>query len=313
MRPGKSDIPGRKIPLHPTKHAKMSYVCANLPSMGPQLWTPTRDTSEQLRHRALRGDLVRVRRGWYADPAEQDAALAAATTKMGAVASHQSAVALWGLPTLGPPGPRLHVTRPRRHQGTVRDYPDVVLHHASLPPEHLTVHRGIPITTPARTVIDIARGHPFRHAVAVADAALRQRLCTREELTATLTHCRGWPGSRSATRVAEFADPRAESPLESISRVAFHEHGLPPALLQAVIGGYDRVDFLWDEFRVVGEADGLSKYTAPDVLRREKYRQEAIAALGFTVFRWTWRDAYYRPDALAYRAEQILIRHGYRP
>lgn len=53
--------------------------------------------------------------------------------------------------------------------------------------------------------------------------------------------------------------------------------------------------------------DGLGKYTDPEVLRREKVREESIVQLGFTVFRWTWRDAYRRPDALAHRALEIPV------
>jgi hypothetical protein len=149
--------------------------------------------------------------------------------------------------------------------------------------------------------------------VVAADAALRARLCSREELRVVADACRRWPGVSRARTVAAFADSRAASPLESISRVAFHDYQLPPPILQAIIGGYEEADFLWPDCRVIGEADGLSKYTSPEVLRREKEREEGFVQLGFTVFRWTWRDAYRRPDALAHRALEILIRCGYRP
>lgn len=134
-----------------------------------------------------------------------------------------------------------------------------------------------------------------------ADAALRTNSCSRDELGAVAEACRRWPGIKRARQVAAFADSRAGSPLESISRVAFHHYGLPRPILQAIVGGYDEVDFLWEKHRVIGEADGMSKYTSPDVLHREKWRQEGIAQLGFTVFRWMWHDAYRRPDALAHR------------
>lgn len=139
------------------------------------------------------------------------------------------------------------------------------------------------------------------------------RHCTREELRAVAEACRRSSGVARARAVASFADAGAESPLESISRVAFHEYGLPRPLLQAIIGGYERADFLWDSYRVIGDADGLGKYTSPEVLRREKEREQSIAQLGFTTFRWTWRDAYRRPDALAHRALEVLARNGYRP
>jgi hypothetical protein len=92
--------------------------------------------------------------------------------------------------------------------------------------------------------------------------------------------CRRWPGVSRARTVAAFADSRAASPLESISRVAFHDYQLPPPILQAIIGGYEEADFLWPDCRVIGEADGLSKYTSPEVLRREKEREEGSSSWG---------------------------------
>lgn len=59
---------------------------------------------------------------------------------------------------------------------------------------------------------------------------------------------------------------------------------------------------------MIGEADGLGAYTGPEVLWREKARVDGFAQLGFLVFRWTWRDAYHRPDALAHRAGEVLAR-----
>lgn len=92
--------------------------------------------------------------------------------------------------------------------------------------------------------------------------------------------------------------------------MAFHDAELPAPILQALVGGLDEVDFLWEAYRVIGEADGLLKYTDAQVLRKEKLREEGLAQLGFTVFRWTWGDVYHRPDALAHRAHQILVRRG---
>jgi hypothetical protein len=67
-----------------------------------------------------------------------------------------------------------------------------------------------------------------------------------------------------ARRVVAFADARAESPLESISRLRMREHGVPAPEPQVEIwidGRFaGRVDFYWDEYGVIGEADGWGKY-----------------------------------------------------
>ena len=226
--------------------------------------------------------------------------------------SHATAAQLWGIPILGRPGSTVHLSRPRRRTGTAA-YPGVTVHHAAVPGQHRTRCRGLPVTTVARTVVDLARAGSFRAGVTVADGALRRRQCTREELLEVTADCAGWPGVRAARRVAQFCDPRAANPLESISRVAFCEYGLPRPLLQAELPSLDIVDFLWDAYRVVGEADGMGKYVDLDVLRREKLRQERLAQDGFAVVRWTWQEVYHRPDAIADRAAQTLRRRGWQP
>lgn len=98
-------------------------------------------------------------------------------------------------------------------------------------------------------------------------------------------------GIAKASRAVAFADKLSESPLESISRVAFHEFGLPASQPQAWIKTEPvmfRVDFLWREYRTIGEADGKAKYADPSVIWDEKTRQEDISDLGFEFVRWTW-------------------------
>src|SRR5439155_5833445 len=98
--------------------------------------------------------------------------------------------------------------------------------------------------------------------------------------------------------VVGFADPRAETPLESISRVAFHQLGLPAPEPQVEIWhhGYfvARVDFLWRKQCLVGEADGKVKYANVEDLYAEKRREESLRDLGLEVVRWDWAAA-YRP------------------
>jgi very-short-patch-repair endonuclease len=226
-------------------------------------------------------------------------------------ASHQTAAHLWGIPILGRPDQRVHLTRTRRHQGTMRDYPDLVVHHAALPADHRTHLTQVPVTTAARTVVDLARSGPFRAGLVVADGALHLRLCDRDSLTTTIEDCTGWPGVRRARAVAEFADSASASPLESISRAAFAQYGLPKPQLQAPITPYDFADFLWAAYRVIGEADGLSKYVTPEVLHNEKLRQERFAQMGYEVVRWTWREVFLRPDTVAFRVLDVLRRCGY--
>jgi len=183
-----------------------------------------------------------------------------------------------------------------------------------LPDPHVQTS-PFPATTPARTVIDLARWVSFRGGVVVADSAIRLGV-SRPELERVAQDCTRWPGICKAREVLAFADGRAESPLESVSRVVFHEMLLPTPELQAVLVrdefGHPKtiVDFYWEEFRVVGEADGLLKYDDDEEerrsLREEKLRQEELEALGFTVVRWTWDDIWRRPDWVVARLRRAF-------
>jgi very-short-patch-repair endonuclease len=158
--------------------------------------------------------------------------------------------------------------------------------------------------------VNLARWVSYRSGIVVADSALRQGV-TRAELEAVVADCARWPGIRRARQVVGFANGLAASPLESVSRLAFAEAGLPPPRLQVPIGDPawpdGIVDFLWEEYGVIGEADGLLKYDGrPLSLRAEKLRQEALEARGYIVVRWTWDDIWRRPEWVIARLRQAM-------
>jgi GNAT superfamily N-acetyltransferase len=265
---------------------------------------------EQIRYRLETGQWTRVRKGLYvavaavADGAARDALLvtlrAAQNRVPGAVASHHTAAAVHGLPVFGRTE-HVTMTRDAAPGRTPVDLPDIRVLRAALPPADVVEVEGIAVTSLARTVCDRARVASFRAGLVTADAALRRGV-PREAMLAVLERCRRWPGKRRAVEVVLFADPRAESPLESVSRVFFRDHGLPMPVPQSVITGpargfVARVDFLWPDHRVVGEADGDVKYTDafeldPDQPLRplllEKRRQESIENLDYVVVRWDY-------------------------
>ncbi|SHG08168.1 Protein of unknown function [Jatrophihabitans endophyticus] len=158
---------------------------------------------------------------------------------------------------------------------------------AGLSDAEVTSWFGVPVTTVARTLVDLAR-HDARGGIMAADSALRERVATVAAIDRALAGALGWPGVRQARAVLGLADPLAESPLESVVRLALCRAGFPSPRLQYVIGGY-RVDFCWPEQRLVLEADGRDKYTA-DALWREKRREHALRSRGWRVERILWED-----------------------
>jgi Transcriptional regulator, AbiEi antitoxin len=246
--------------------------------------------------RLRRGSWRRLRRGVYAgaDLVPDLAPLAAALAVLPARAalSHRSAAVVHGLPLVGTQVPVAEVTVPG---AAARRRRDLVVHGRPLPEDHVEQRHGLRVTTAARTAVDIARLQPFHAAVATVDAAVRTGV--PKDLLDRLVASEVGPFSRRARRVVAFADARAESPGESLSRVAIAGHGLPAPELQAPIHDASgslvgRVDFLWREHRTIGEFDGKLKYVTPDSLWDEKRREDALRELGFTVVRWVWRDVW---------------------
>jgi hypothetical protein len=182
-------------------------------------------------------------------------ASAAALLRPGHIVIGPSAAISYGLPTMAVPAqPMLLSAEPDwlgRHTASH-------IRHAGISDAEIGSWFGVPLTTMPRTIVDLAR-HDRRTGIMAADAALREDCVTRTELGAALASARGWPGVRQAREIVSLADGDAESPLESIVRLALHDDGFPPPKLQRVVAGY-RVDFLWPEYRLILEADGRGKY-----------------------------------------------------
>ncbi|MEE4025874.1 hypothetical protein V1Y59_22515 [Gordonia sp. PKS22-38] len=180
-------------------------------------------------------------------------------------------------------------------------------------PPALTVFEGVPVTSPARTVIDIARCSSRIPAIAVGDAALHAGLCTVTDLENELDLIAKMTGAERARLVVSQLNGLSESVLESRSRIELTDRGLPMPELQVNL--YDawgrwiaRVDFYWRELQTVGEADGESKYHGENgvaVLRREKGRSDALTESGARPVHWGWSDV-DDADGLVKRIRRVM-------
>lgn len=254
-----------------------------------------------LQQAVRRGQLVRVTRGIAVDAEAWQMAsvrerrrieLEAVMTTVGEwrVLSHRSAALLWGLPDVDRPDRRVHVTDPL--VGTTHSGRRVVRHAAPLEAREVTVVDGRRVTTLRRTVVDVVRSTSYENGVAVLDHVLHEHLLDVTEVRQAFA---AWPTPRGMTRARRalrFADARAESPGESVSRVRIDEDGFSPPVLQQDFGRY-RVDFWWPRAGIVGEFDGLEKYDGPEAVRREKAREQGLLLRPEVrrVVRWGWSEA----------------------
>jgi hypothetical protein len=186
--------------------------------------------------------------------------------------------------------------------------PGLTVYAAALPPERRAKPGLLRATSIARTIIDLGRRVPLVDAVTAADAALQRCLISKGELREVLEFQTGWPGAVGAERVIELADGRAESPLESRSRMRLLEAGLPPPELQVDLVDHQgiflaRPDFFWPKLGVVGEADGRIKYSdgRGRTLWDEKRREDLLRQQGYEVVRWTFEEIEYQLDDVARR------------
>jgi very-short-patch-repair endonuclease len=199
----------------------------------------------------------------------------AATLATGGVLSHRSAGALWGM---RPWSGRIDVTVPwhkRTRQG-------LILHRAVLAPDEITVRDGIPVTTPARTQLDLA-GVLQRHQLQqVMNEAERLRLEGAHELARRHPTKKGIGALR-----APVAHTRRE--LEARFHTFLNDRRFPTPQANVLVEGGE-VDFVWPQLRLVIELDSWEYHRIRAQFEEDRRRDRRLAAAGWTGLRVTWRD-----------------------
>lgn len=266
-------------------------------------------TPNEIRAKVQAGELTRVRRGIYdvvtaLGVVDDHLRLLRATVTAvheTNVVSHLSAAVMHGIPVQTHLLGRVWMTR--RSAGHGRSTRLVAVRNTALDDDETMQLDGLTVTTPGRTVADLARTQPYEWGVIACDAALRSGVHPDVIRTSLVRHPR-LRGIPRASAALTFADPRSESPAESLSRVSMARAGLPPPVLQSELFNRDgefvaRPDFTWPEAHLVGEVDGKWKYgqllrpgqSPEDAIMAEKKREEMIRQVGFWVVRWDWETA----------------------
>ena len=183
-----------------------------------------------------------------------------------------------------------------------------------LPPYHRTTRFRVQTVDVAYAAIDIARHNGAVAGTVAADFALHSGVL-REELARLTDEMVHYPGIGTARWVVENADGRAESPLETLGRLAFLTSRRPAPLSNVWIAfgrRRYRVDHLLPDVGVVVEADGAVKYNnraeADRVVTSEKERERDLRAAGFEIVRYNYDLAVRRPSELVRRVD-AAVRH----
>jgi Transcriptional regulator, AbiEi antitoxin/Protein of unknown function (DUF559) len=225
----------------------------------------------------------------------------------GAVLSHRSAAASWRI--WGSGAGKVHVTVPRHtgSRGPIRR------HFAALPVDEVTTRDGIPVTSAARSVLDLAADK----GEAAAESALREMeylgVYGPVSLPALLQRYPRHRGAAIVRRCLERLedDPggRVRSPLEELFLPFLDAHHIPRPRLNAWLSvGDDRyqVDCLWPEARLIGELDGFASHGTRRAMREDRKRDRQLLAASYRVVRIVGSQLRSEPSAVAADLRSLL-------
>ncbi|MGH3787386.1 MAG: DUF559 domain-containing protein [Pseudonocardiaceae bacterium] len=196
--------------------------------------------------------------------------------------------------------------------GDFRERPGLTVHRDLLADDEITDCGGVPVTTALRTAWDLARWLPTADAVVAMDALAR---IGRFAPGAVLRIQGRYPRARWRRRVPgviDLSDPRAESPMETRSRLVLVLRGLPRPELQYTV--YDelgkfvaRLDMAYPELKLAMEYDGRGHLTAWQQ-EADARRLNKLDGCGWSVRRFTSPDVLRTPDAMATQVRQAIAR-----
>jgi very-short-patch-repair endonuclease len=257
---------------------------------------------DAIRHRCRNGRLHRLRRGLYlvghrAEPSGARQMAAVLLCGPNAVLSHPSAAAWWGMAEERRGDP-VHVTVAGRNAGSK---PGVRVHRVTdLTRGDVRTRHGLPLTSPSRTLLDLASEGDGRALERALDEALALRLVRERDLVHAVERRRGRPGT---ARLRELLDDapgttrtRAESEERFLALVRRAE--LPAPELNVMVGSYE-IDALWREQGLAVEIDSRRHHGGGQAFERDRIRDANLDDAGLRIRRFTWRRIVQQPEAVA--------------
>jgi very-short-patch-repair endonuclease len=269
----------------------------------------------QVGTRVRNGWLHRLHRGVYAvghRPLTRESRWMAAVLACGtdALLSHRAAAELWQIrQSKGGshvPGV-IDVTIPSQ-RGVLRR-PGLVLHRIpTLQREESSIRNGIPVTTPVRTLFDLAALLPRRQLERTIDEAQRLGLCGQTELEGIVELHAGRQGAGALGRVLESHQAGStitRSELEERFLALCRKHRLPQPEVNVPMLDYV-LDFLWRGAALVVEVDGHASHGTRGAFQADRDRDGRLAVAGYRVLRFTWWDVTRRPAVVADRVRRMV-------
>jgi very-short-patch-repair endonuclease len=226
-----------------------------------------------------------------------------------AALSYVTAAAAWAV--LGLRSGPIHITVPR----CLHSRPGLVVHHAHLPDDEVTVEDGLRVTTVPRTLFDLASVLDFRQLESACNEAEVRRLTdplSLQDLVERHPHSRGVAHVRRLLTERTAGMSATRSQLERDFLAFRRDNHLPVPEVNAKIQLTDRTyfaDFLWSESRLIAELDSRGFHLTTRAFEADRERDRLLAVAGWHVIRITWRQLHIDPDRLAADLHALLSAH----
>ncbi len=212
----------------------------------------------------------------------------------GALLSHRSAAALHGIRQSNQV--KIDVTVPKGHRG---DRPTIHIHSSTLDAEDIATVDGIPVTSVARTILDLASvldKDPLLRVVEEADRREKFDLRAMERVMARRPRARG--RVKLGEILADYRDaPDTRSKLERDFFALVKRAKLPPPQLNTMVAGF-LVDVCWPQWRLVVELDGRDFHARRRAFETDRIRDAALQRHGFRILRITYKRLREQPAAV---------------
>jgi very-short-patch-repair endonuclease len=170
-----------------------------------------------------------------------------------------------------------------------------------------SIRHGVPVTAPARTIIDVATVVGTRELENFVARGEREGLIEREELMRLVDRHAGRPGTRAVRDLLHMgtgpALTRSEAEIRFLRLV--REAGLPEPETNVVFGPYE-IDFFWRSARIAVEVDGYRHHSSRPRFEGDRRKDAWLAAAGITVVRLSWDQIVRQPLSTAVQLGQAL-------
>jgi very-short-patch-repair endonuclease len=198
-----------------------------------------------------------------------------------------------------------------------RNVPRARIYRTQLAPQDIAVCQGFPVTSLARTLVDLGRTLPLDTASRIMADALRTGRVSVETVEQTIGRLANYVGIERARCALANADPRLESVLEGELLVLLRRAGLKPVAQYVVrVGGraIARVDFALPGIRLAIEADGYGTHALHPGFERDREKSADLQLAGWNLLSFTATQIRQRPDwviaTVLRRVQQLSVIAG---